>query len=79
MTNQIAANINAKIYEQDDKLDEISKKNMNSLNNIKNATGELRQAEAASNRNCKCIAYLTLMALVLVAVLSASVFMLFFN
>lgn len=55
------------------------KQSAQSHGNVKGAASELRQAEAYSNRACKCIAYLSALAVFLAVVLGISIYFMFFN
>lgn len=75
----IASQVNKNIYEQDEKLDYVVKKNKEQVVNVQTANQELAQArEITANRNKNIMCWTGLVA-VLVIVLSLSIYYMFFK
>lgn len=75
----MAGDINAKIYDGGNKLDDINKKMGTQVNDIKAANTELvATREITSSRN-KCACYITVLALVLASVLGVSIYFMIFK
>ena len=77
LVNDLAGNINKKIYDQDDKLDGINKKMGDQVDVVKAANQELHQAETISNRRNKSTMCWILFIIGLSAILVASIYYLF--
>ena len=75
----IATSINEKIYEQDDKLDIISKEMNKQVDDLKTGNQELVEARILTSKRNKSLACWTLFILILASVLGVSIYFLFFN
>lgn len=74
----IATSINEKIYEQDDKLDIISKEMNKQVDDLKAGNQDLVAARILTAKRNKSIACWTLFVLVLASILGVSIYFLFF-
>ena len=75
--NQLAIDINGKIYEQGDKLDEVNKKMVKQVEEVKVANHELKQAKEISAKRNKNMMCWVLFITVLSAILVLSIYFLF--
>ena len=75
--NQLAIDINGKIYEQGDKLDEVNKKMVKQVDEVKDANKELKQAREISAKRNKNMVCWVLFIMALSAILVLSIYYLF--
>ena len=75
---EIATSINEKIYEQDDKLDIISKEMNKQVDDLKSGNKDLISARELTAKRNKSIACWTLLALALATILGLSVYYIVF-
>ena len=75
--HNLATTINTKIYEQDDKLDEVSKEMRGQVDDIKASNDELMKARIITEKRNKGICMWTVLAFTLTLILGASIYFMF--